>query len=167
MKPTEGPTSPHCSDPGLETTAADSSPGRTSGRRYGRIHGQGAHGASDRRRDGPRLARHFHLSPASPNPDATAAFDRDGTAEHHPDATLGSDRNAAGNYDPDATGGFVHSPGVAAADTERDSRSAEARDEEVLPRITGYEILGVLGAAAWASCTRRGIPGSTAWSLSK
>ena len=71
---------------------------------------------------------------------------RESTSDADPDATTGPDRDATADYDPDATDGFVHSPGVAAANTEEASRSTGGRKDRELPRITGYEILGVLGA---------------------
>jgi hypothetical protein len=126
MKPTERPAPPHSCAPGLETTAGDSSSGRTSAADQGEFTADeptelatsgGVGGDSDATST---------PTPAGPNPDATAAFDRDANPEHDPTATLGPDGNATGNFDPDATDGLVHSSGVAAADTERDSRSAKA-----------------------------------------
>ncbi len=40
----------------------------------------------------------------------------------------------------------MHSPGVAAANTEEAYQSTTGLKGDKLPRITGYEILGVLGA---------------------
>ncbi len=77
---------------------------------------------------------------------AITDFDRDATADRDPDAPTAPDRDATADYDPDATEGFVHSPGVAAANTEEASRSTVGREGDKRPRITGYEILGVLGA---------------------
>ena len=76
---------------------------------------------------------------------AITDFDRDDTADRDPDATTGPDRDATADYDPDATEGFVRSPGVTAANTEEASRSTGGREDGKRPRITGYEILGVLG----------------------
>ncbi len=73
-------------------------------------------------------------------------FDRDATADRDPDATTGPDRDATADHDPDATGGFVPSPAVAAGTTEEASRSTGGRKGDKRPRVTGYEILGVLGA---------------------
>ncbi len=78
--------------------------------------------------------------------DAIADFDRDATADQDPYATTRPDLDASADCDPDATDGLVHSPGVAAANTEEASQSTAGRRGDKLPRITGYEILGVLGA---------------------
>ncbi len=78
--------------------------------------------------------------------DGDAITDRDATADQDPDATTGPARDATADYDPDATEGLVHSPGVAAANTEEASQSTGGRQGDTWPRITGYEILGVLGA---------------------
>jgi eukaryotic-like serine/threonine-protein kinase len=148
MKPTERPASPRSSPPGFETTAGDSSPGRTTACDMGEFTAEeltelatgGGVGVDASAPAGP-------TSNSTELPDqADAAVDRDASAEHLPDAPLGPDRNAMGNCDPDATVGVVHAPALAAADTARDSRLADGREQVVLPRITGYEILEVLGA---------------------
>ena len=72
--------------------------------------------------------------------------ERESTSEADPDATIGPDRDPTADYDLEATDRFVHSPGVAAANTEEASQSTGGRKGDKLPRITGYEILGVLGA---------------------
>ena len=56
--------------------------------------------------------------PDDPSSPSATDFDRDATAAGDPDGTTGPDRDATADYDPDATDGFVHSPGVAAANTE-------------------------------------------------
>ena len=73
-------------------------------------------------------------------------IDRGASAQQDPGAPIGPDRDATADFDPDATEGFVHSAGVAATNTQEASQSTGGRKGDKLPRITGYEILGVLGA---------------------
>ncbi len=82
-------------------------------------------------------------------------------------ATTGPGRDATVDHEPDATEGFVHSPGLAAANTEVASRLTGGRNRRELPQIAGYDVLGVLGTGGMGSCTRRGTSGSTAWLRSR
>ncbi len=71
--------------------------------------------------------------------------EREPTSDADPEATTGPDRDATVDYDPDATGGGGHWPGLAAANTEVASRLTGDRKRRELPRIAGYDVLGVLG----------------------
>jgi eukaryotic-like serine/threonine-protein kinase len=80
------------------------------------------------------------------NRDAITDFDGDAAADQDLDATIGPDGDATADYDPDATDRFVHSPGVGTAKPGEAAQSTSGRKGNKLPRITGYEILRVLGA---------------------
>ncbi len=155
MKRTED-QSPLLADvPGLESTADDSRPNPTSAAETGDFTPDEPTGQATGEGMGVNSNATAGFVPSGPTPDITASprpvdattdFDPGATADHDPDAAAGADRDATGDYDPDATDGFVHSPGVAAADTEEVSRSGGGLQGGELPRITGYQILGVLGA---------------------
>ncbi len=57
----------------------------------------------------------------------------------------GSTSDATVNYDSEATEGFLHSPGLGATNTEVASGRTGGRERRELPRIAGYDVLGVLG----------------------
>ena len=95
---------------------------------------------------------------------ASTHVERESTSDADPDATTGPERNATVDYDPDATEGFVHSPGLAAANTEVASRSTGGREAASCPGSQATRSWACWAPAAWGSCTRRGTSGSTAWS---
>jgi eukaryotic-like serine/threonine-protein kinase len=163
MKRAEDQPSLPVSVPGLETTDVDSSPGRPAAAETGEFTAEESTGRATAQEAGVDSNATVGPAPGGPTPDATRSpepvdattdlgpdatndFDPGATADHDPDATTGRDRDATGDYDPDATDGFLHSPGVAAANTEEASQSAGGRKGDELPRITGYQVLGVLGA---------------------
>jgi WD40 repeat protein len=78
--------------------------------------------------------------------DAITNHDRGALTEFDRGALTEFDRNGTADPDPDATDGGVHSPGVAAANTEDATQPTGGRRRGELPRVDGYEILKVLGA---------------------
>ncbi len=155
MKSTEQPSPPPSSATGHETTGGGSSSGPTSAAPTAEFAVDEPTGTgTDNRVDsgGSTTVDRAATGPTSEATEVpgraatTAGFDRDASTACDPDATTGPDGGASGDQDAGATVAYVHSPDAAAADTEEKSRSSGGRNGDKLPRITGYEILGVLGA---------------------
>ncbi len=155
MKSTERPSPPASSATGPETTGDGSSSGRTSAARTAEFAAVEPTGPGTGNRVDSGGSTTVDRAAAGPSSQATelpgsvattTGFDRDASAACDPDATTGPDGGASGNQDADATDAFVHAPDAAAADTEEASQSRGGRKGDKLPRIIGYEILGILGA---------------------
>ncbi len=139
MKRTEKPTSLTVGTAGLESTGVDSSVGDAAAAETAECTAEAPTGPATGEGEGVDSSASAGAAPAGPTPDATEPPGR-------VDPTAGFDRDATGDYDSGATEGLVYSTGMTAVDTEEGARSAEGHKEDDLPRITGYQILGVLGA---------------------
>jgi eukaryotic-like serine/threonine-protein kinase len=155
MKSTERPSPPRENAPGPETTDGGPSKDRTSAGDTSQFTAEKPTGPATGDQGGVDANATVLRAPAGPSAEATEArgsvetttgFDRDTGTERDPDATTGLDGDSRGDDDLDATDDFLLSPVVAAADAEELPRSTRGRARVELPRITGYEILGVLGA---------------------
>jgi eukaryotic-like serine/threonine-protein kinase len=131
LKSTERASSPPASAPGPEKTDRDSAAGRTTAAEMSEVPANEPTGPT---------------AGAGVAGNAITKLDRDATAARDHESTTVPDRDVTGHQQPDATVGALYSPDVAGANWKRASQSTHGRGGSELPRIAGYEILGVLGA---------------------
>ena len=146
-------SSPRESAPGLETADGGSSLGRTSAGDTSEFTAEKPTGPATADQVGVDASATVDRAPAGPGSEATdqpgsveatGSFVYDGSTKCDPDATTGLEGDSRGDPDPDATAVLGYSPSILSEDAEHAPRSA-GRKGEKLPRIIGYEILGVLG----------------------